>query len=158
MLLLSVPPARRTPSKSNTPKRKNKSALQWPNQQADRFLDLCLRWKDDLQGSKIPLRVWLDVNTQMHSSGYTTVTAQQCKDKFDIMYSFFSKTLIKSGGYVAGVKWGQYEAMCQLFDLPPDYILEENEGSEEEIEDEEDSGPYKRKGELQLVICFTSPT
>lgn len=93
--------------------------------------------KDEVQQDNVPLRVWLELNKEMHASGHTNVTAQQCKDKFAIMYSFFSVSLLKTGGIVGGVLWPHYGSFCKMFDLPEDYRLEEDNGNLQ-VEDEDD--------------------
>lgn len=101
--------------------------------------------KAEVQRENVPLRVWLDLNKEMHASGHNNVTAQKCKDKFSVMYAFFSESLLKTGGFVGGVKWQHYNSFCVIFDLPEDYRLEE-EGCAVAQDDDEHTQSYENKG------------
>ena len=125
----------------------------WPPNVTQMFIEECIKRKRGVQKDSIPLKVWKDVGAVLSSARHSNCNWQVCRDKFDGLNSFFSKTLLPLNGVIGDIKWPHYDSFCQLHDIPLDYDLQ-NDVVVEDGQEMSISNTPTKKGILLLLHWF----
>lgn len=104
--------------------------LVWPPELVQQFLGECLKFKEKLQRVEPPLCAWKDIASAMDEAGHN-ISWENCRAKFTSMFQFFTGTLLRTGGQLGGIKCPYWDLMCEIHDVPVDYVMpaEGGEGS-----------------------------
>ncbi|KAK3929405.1 Zinc finger and SCAN domain-containing protein 29 [Frankliniella fusca] len=122
-------PSPRSLVQGRTPTRRNicsQADLVWPPSRVQMLLKECLIKKEKVQQESIPVTTWKDIAKAMKEKGEQHVTWELCRGKFFSLCEYFSEKLLYTGGIVGGVKAPYYDLMCQIHDIPVDFVMPSN--------------------------------
>lgn len=72
-----------------------------------------VKHKKALMQDHIPLSVWKETASVLEDSGHTYITWEICREKYNVMDTFFKK-LLASNGMLCGNKWRHYDNFLEL--------------------------------------------